>query len=104
MDDKDANEGITEEACQNGGGSYELYSCGDANEYLGNEAKFELDQDFMDFLINDWWKPKCCAGDVSEKSSEDESSDIASLEVEPEPEAIDSAAALGFASSPNFIL
>jgi hypothetical protein len=107
LDQQDANSGVTEEDCTNGGGFFRPYSCEDTNSYLQFETDF--DEATMEFLVNQWWKPKCCEGDFSESSSENESdenlvsessSKDESLEVESEPEAIVSAAAPGFAKSP----
>jgi len=128
LDQKDANDGVTEEGCQNGGGVFQPYSCQEINSYVQFEADF--DELTRDFLVNQWWKPKCCDGDFSESSTENESDESGSsenesdssenesnssenesdsskdesLEVESEPEAIVSAAAPGFANSPRFLL
>jgi len=95
---------------------FQPYSCQESNSYVQFEADF--DEATMDLLVNQWWKPKCCDGDFSESSSENESDESGSskdeslevesepeaLEVESEPEAIVSAAAPGFADSPRFLL
>jgi len=66
FDQEDANVGVTEEACEDGGGDYQPYSCGDINLYLNFEAANDgLDQTTISLLVNDWWKPKCCGDAVS---------------------------------------
>jgi len=82
LDQKDANDGVTEEGCEDGGGDYQPYSCGDSNLYLNEAANDGLDQVTISFLVNDWWKPKCCGDAVSKSSSEQDSS----AEEEPSPE------------------
>jgi hypothetical protein len=75
LDQQDANLGVTEESCEDGGGDYQPYSCGDANLYLNSEAADDgLDQETISFLVNDWFQPKCCGDAVSKSSSEEDPS------------------------------
>jgi len=85
-DQQDANV-VTEEDCENGGGSFVSYSCQELSTYLQYQQDF--DQETANILINEWWKPKCCGNSATENSSEDESSDIESLENESETESLE---------------
>merc|ERR1712025_1258424 len=104
LEQKDSNDGVTEEECKNGGGVYEPYSCEEANEYLKYDAVYSMDQSTMEILVNEWWKPKCCSDFTTESSLEDESSDVESLEVDSEPKAIVSAATPSFSNSTWLLL
>jgi len=78
-DQQDANTGITMKQCVEGGGVYTPYSCSGINDWLVNEAEANgVDSATAAFLIEEWYKPRCCGSDASsssevpEKEEEDE--------------------------------
>ncbi|KAL7540769.1 hypothetical protein ACHAWF_011241 [Thalassiosira exigua] len=61
LDQKDSNDGTTEEACVGGGGSWSAYTCGEAQYFLDNLAEANgVTGDVAQFLAENWWRPKCC--------------------------------------------
>merc|ERR1719343_590070 len=69
-DTQDSNSGITKEACEEGGGVYSPYTCMDANNWVVNDAeKSGVDKDTAQFLVDNWWKPKCCASEDGSSSN-----------------------------------
>jgi len=69
--EQDANTGITKEQCEEGGGVYSPYTCFDIDNWLVNEAeKAGVDSTTAAFLVDNWYKPKCCESDASSSNSE----------------------------------
>jgi hypothetical protein len=59
--DKDSNDGTTEAQCVEEGGSYEPYTCGDVEIFLQFDPEAEaLGDEFVDYLVAEWYQPKCC--------------------------------------------
>jgi len=78
-DQADSNTGTTMKQCVEGGGVYTPYSCSGINDWLVNEAEANgVDSATAAYLIEDWYKPRCCGSDASsssevpEKEEEDE--------------------------------
>jgi hypothetical protein len=68
--EQDANDGITKEQCEEGGGVYSPYTCLDADYWVVNEAENDgVDSDTAALLVDNWWKPKCCVSDDDSSSS-----------------------------------
>lgn len=67
LDQQDANMGITAEECKAGGGVFQPYTCGTIQSWLPTQS--DIDAETVEYLIDAWWKPKCCGG---EPSAEDE--------------------------------
>merc|ERR1712224_1178762 len=70
---------VTEEACQDGGGTYESYTCEDAQTWLNMQLSDPQPQPFhhstLEYLATEQFKPKCCRSDnvvFSETSPDDE--------------------------------
>merc|ERR1719413_248719 len=69
--EQDANTGTTKEQCEEGGGVYSPYTCFDIDNWLVNEAeKAGVDSTTAAFLVDNWYKPKCCESDASSSNSE----------------------------------
>jgi hypothetical protein len=67
LDQQDANMGITAEECKAGGGVFQPYTCGGIQSWLPTQS--DMDAETVEYMIDAWWKPKCCG----EPSTEDES-------------------------------
>lgn len=64
LDQKDANDGTTKEQCIGGGGEWVEYNCGEADDWLQFES--DLDSAMEEYLVEEWWAPKCCIGTVGD--------------------------------------
>jgi len=84
--ERDANDGLTESECTEGGGAYYPYTCGDIDNFIKYEAEANgLSGETLDYLIQYWWAPKCCSDAVdveTNSSSEDESKADADADVD----------------------
>jgi len=99
LDNKDANAGVTEADCVAGGGSYNPYTCGEANDWLILEAT--LDPATADGSHYGWWKSRCCGSDADADAvaaTEGSSSDEGPFTLE-EPKGDSEKAPSSFASS-----
>lgn len=72
-DDTDANEGLTEKECVDGGGEWSPYTCEDINYWLEYQAAASgMDHETMEYIRIYWFQPNCCLPESeSESSSED---------------------------------
>merc|ERR1712003_618501 len=53
-----------------GGGVFTPYTCSDIDYWLVNEAeKNGVDSNTAAFLVDNWYKPKCCESDASSSNS-----------------------------------
>lgn len=57
--ERDSNDGLTEEECVEGGGSWTPYTCDDLEEWYTVEAT--LDSETLEYLRVNWWRKPCCA-------------------------------------------
>jgi len=58
---KDSNDGTTKAQCIEGGGSFDPYTCGEAEYALQNDPSLKaLGDDLLNLLVTSWWRPKCC--------------------------------------------
>jgi len=84
--ERDANDGLTESECIEGGGQYYPYTCGDIDYFIKYEAEANgLSGEILEYLIQYWWAPKCCGDapvETSASSSEDESNTDADADVD----------------------
>jgi len=81
LDGQDSNTGVSQEDCEAGGGSYSPYTCGDAESFLASPAGREMGLDIIDYLISDWWEPKCCGTTtVASENPDPEDEDVAEEE------------------------
>jgi len=80
LNEQSSHSGVTEEACVAGGGSFEPYTCSQANDWVNSEGQSTLDEATLKFLVEDWWQPECC-GDSSDEPT-NESLDSSSDEVD----------------------
>merc|ERR1712008_402373 len=65
LDGKDSNGGTTKAQCVDGGGSYDPYTCGDAEDFLQNNLQAKaLGNDVVNYLVEEWYQPKCCASNL----------------------------------------
>jgi len=59
--ERDANDGLTEAECLEGGGSWEPYTCGEMENWFMYEATFSgLDTETLEYLRVEWWQKPCC--------------------------------------------
>merc|ERR1719245_2619707 len=79
FNERDINDGLTEQECVDGGGILYAYTCEDIDNWI-NEQAMNIDEETMEYLIEYWWQDKCCEAaedmdaesvEVSESSSED---------------------------------
>lgn len=78
LDMKDANDGTTEEECIDGGGEWSPYTCGEIDDYVQFVAIEQFGSEVTQYLIEEWWAPKCCAlldNDADEEESEFDAQD-----------------------------
>lgn len=60
-DNEDLNTGVTETQCKEGGGEWEPYTCGEIDYWIISEASADfVTPDDLEYLIENWWEPKCC--------------------------------------------
>lgn len=70
--DRDSNDGLTEDECVSGGGSWFSYSCSDARSFINSNLDPDLDQT-MEYIAEFWYASKCCVGgDAAEEEEEEE--------------------------------
>lgn len=73
-DQKDSNEGITEEDCIDvgGGSSYNSYTCSEIEYWLHHEAeKHGLIDETKEYVRTEWFRPKCCSASSADATSAD---------------------------------
>merc|ERR1712176_667704 len=79
LDGGDSHDGTTtKESCEEGGGVWASYTCGDSQWWLNNEA--DVDAGTMSYLIDTMWGPACCETPVGfsfvvDNNNEDEEND-----------------------------
>lgn len=62
--ERDANDGITEKECVDGGGAWTPYTCEGIEDWLLFESTFSgLDSETLEYLRVYWWQDKCCIED-----------------------------------------
>merc|ERR1712207_92713 len=78
----------TQEDCEDGGGAYIPYSCGDIQSYLDSPgAAQDLDGITMEYLVSTWWAPRCCGAVVVDEAPETPAPEEEEVVVEEEDEA-----------------
>lgn len=109
--EQDANTGTTKEQCEEGGGVYSPYNCFDIDWWLVNEAeKAGMDSSTVAFIVDNWYKPKCCFSDddsssnseveeQKEEDTEDEGGNEESMKENSDSDAIISSASKFIGSS-----
>ena len=73
--EKDSNDGTTEEQCTSGGGEWDRYTCGEAQEFIQSSIN-GLALEEKQYLREYWWAPKCCVGSAEDVDGIDEIMDI----------------------------
>lgn len=59
--ERDANDGLTEAECLDGGGSWEPYTCSELEYWFMYEATFSgIDTETLEYLRTYWWQKPCC--------------------------------------------
>jgi len=58
--ERDSNDGLTEGECVEGGGEFVTYTCNDIEFFMQYDA-VGLSSDVTDYLLTNWYQPKCCS-------------------------------------------
>ena len=91
FDQKDSNDGTTEEACNRGGGGWIPYTCSEAEQFFMSEESFGLPEEQKQYLKEFWWAGKCCmttAEDVVESADGQEGTTLVGNDVDGDQEEV----------------
>jgi len=112
-DGKGTTDETTETECLADGGKWNLYTCLEADEWLVKDGLKTLDTGGIDSILEDYWRPACCASfptepvevETTDTDTEEEEEPLPIYEIEEDPEdpLNESVAASISAAVPTFV-